>query len=354
MAGPYISGSGGAFPQTTANRSRSQAASELAQYVGGENRGDMLIRCGQVWDAAVRGFNSCPWKFNRITQDISVDSTMPDNTAAPTLGRDTGVGVGFVLTTGRTIDYWVEERVKSGDTILKRNYAPAATKVTLTGDGTTDKPVITRPATKGADTTHWALYGTAAGQVYPNGAQLGEVAIATTTIEDTRTGNDPLLPDPAVLYEPYDFSLATDFRNPRRAWWLSVDGQEQGRLEYVEWEDNFSDFDWPTAAGGGALGYTVRNGFGTGKLMFWPRIRLPQTWPTVRLLYNKRIALATGDGDKLLVPPEIDEAIFQQAAAILLSRVRSFKEAGQAFILADIMRTTVEQEWKDFPDRERI
>jgi len=354
MAGPYISGSSSAFPQTSANRTRTTASSELAQYVGGESRGDSLIRCGQAWDAAVRAFNDIAWKFNRVVQDISIDSTMPDATTAPTVSRDAGSGVGFTLTTGTTVQYWVQERVKSGTTITKRNFAPSSAVVTLTGDGTNDKPVITRPATRGADTTHWALFGTAAGQAYPDGAELGEVAIATTTIEDTRTGDNPLLPAAPTLYEPYDFDLATDFRNPRRAWWLSANGQEQGRVEYIEWEGAFTEFDWPSAAGGAELAYTVRNAFGTGKLMLWPRSRLPQTWPTMRLLYNKRIALATGAGDYLLVPPEVDEAIFQYATAIILSRVRSFQEAGQAFVLAANLRQTVEQEWRDWPDRERF
>jgi len=355
VAGPYISGSGGGFPQTGANRTRAQAASELAQYVGGENASASTIRTAQAWDAAVRAFNSVPWKFNRVVQDILLDSTMPDATTAASISRDAGAGTGFTLTTGTKIDYWVQERVKDGaGSIVKSNFSPASSIVTLTGDGTNDKPVITRPATRGADTTHWALFGTAAGQAYPNGAQLSEVVIATTTIEDTRTGNDPLLPASPVLYEPYDFSLNTDWRNPRRAWWLDAAGQEQSRIEYVEWENRFSEFDIPSAASGAVISYTVRNVFNTGKVMFWPRVRLPQTYPSARLLYNRRIALAASDGDRLAVPVEIDEAIFQYAAALILSRVRSFAEAAQAFIIATDLRASVEQEYRDFPDRERF
>ena len=55
-------------------------------------------------------------------------------------------GVGFTLASGTPIDYWVQERVKSGSTITKRNFAPSSAKVTLIGDGTNDKPVVTRPA----------------------------------------------------------------------------------------------------------------------------------------------------------------------------------------------------------------
>jgi hypothetical protein len=353
MAGPYVSGSSSAFPQTSANRTRAVASSELAQYVGGENRGDSLLRCGQAWDAAVRSFNSVPWKFNRVVADILIDSTMPDATTPPSISRDGGAGVGFTLTSGVTISYWVQERVKSGSTILKRNFSPASSVVTLVGDGTNDKPVLTRPTTRGADTTHWALFGTAAGQAYPNGAELAEVAIATTTIEDTRSGNDPLLPSAPTLYEYADFDIPSDFRNPRRAWWLDAAGVEQGRVEFVEWEGDFTTFDWPGTGASPALAYTFRNSFGTGKGMIFPRVRLPQTYPSVRLLYNKRIALASGDGDFLLVPSEVDQAIFDQAVGIIISRVRSFVEAGPAFSLAARERDEVEQEWRDHADRER-
>jgi hypothetical protein len=116
------------------------------------------------------------------------------NTSAPTVSRDAGAGTGFTLTASSTIKYWVEERVKSGFTILRRNASTTAEVVTLTGDGTLDKPVITRPATVNSDATHWALYGTSTDGSFPTGAEIAEVAIGTTTIEDTRTGTDPVLP----------------------------------------------------------------------------------------------------------------------------------------------------------------
>lgn len=113
------------------------------------------------------------------------------NASAPTVSRDAGVGTGFILSSGNTIGYWVEERVKSGDTILRRNAASTTTIVTHTGDGTTDKPVITRPVVANSDATHWALFATATNGDFPVGAEIAEVPIATTTIEDTRTGTNP-------------------------------------------------------------------------------------------------------------------------------------------------------------------
>jgi len=126
---------------------------------------------------------------------------MAANAGTPTLSRDAGAGTGFTLTSGNTITYWVERRVKSGTTILKRNAENGDHTVTLTGDGTLDKPVITW--TIGQDdtdygVTHWALYGTATNGAFPVGAEIAEVAVSTSTIEDTRTGANPTIPTGSV------------------------------------------------------------------------------------------------------------------------------------------------------------
>ena len=350
MAGPYVTGSGSGFPQTSSNRTRLQAATELAQYVGGETRGDSLARCAQVWDGAVREMNSVAWKFNRVTQDILLDSTMLDNTAAPTISRDAGAGVGFTLATGVLIKYWVEERVKdAGGSVIKRNAAPGTMVATLTGDNTNDKPVITRPATVNADTTHWALFGTAANGSYPNGTEIAEVAIATTTIEDTRTGNNPAA-GTGNLYEPGVYPLQTDFRNPIRGSLLDVNGFEKYQISYQPWEQFPSIFEINDSPTTSPIVYTVKNPHLLGKVQFWPRVRIPNNYPVFRLIYSKFIAPALGDSDRLNVPVQVDEAIFKIAVANILSRVRSFEEAKIAFALAAGYRMEIEQYLRDFED----
>lgn len=350
MAGPYVTGSGTGFPQTGSNRTRLQAETELAQYVGGETRGDSLTRCGQAWDAAVREMNSVAWKFNRVTQDILLDSTMLDNTAAPTISRDAGAGIGFTLATGMTITYWVEERVKdSGGNIIKRNFAPSTTTVKLTGDNTNDKPVVTRPATVNADTTHWALFGTATDGAYPRGTEIGEVAIATTTIEDTRTGNNPALGS-GTAYEPGTYSVGTDFRNPIRGVLLDENGLEKLEIPYQPWESLPSVFTINDSTATIPIVYTIKNVHTLGKVQIWPRVRVPTNYPVFRLTYSRFIALAPGDNDRLNVPVQVDEAIFKLATANILSRVRSFEDSRVAFALATDYRSWVEQDLRDYPD----
>lgn len=121
---------------------------------------------------------------------------MLSNTAPPVV-TNTGAGTGFTLSSGKTVKYWIEERVKNaaGD-ILRRNGTPGLTEVaTLTGSGAVVKPVVARPDPQvNPDATHWALYATATNGAFPTGAQIAEVAIAVATIEDTRTGTDPLIP----------------------------------------------------------------------------------------------------------------------------------------------------------------
>ena len=94
------------FPATGTNRTRGQAQQELLEYVGGEDRGNAQRRAGLVWDASVREFNTVAWVFNRVIDDITLDSTMRDNLAAGNVTRDTGSGTGFMLDSGTSGQVW--------------------------------------------------------------------------------------------------------------------------------------------------------------------------------------------------------------------------------------------------------
>lgn len=118
------------------------------------------------------------------------------NTTAPTADATAGT---ITLSADATITYWVEERVKAGSTIIKRNSATADQTVEVSGVVTNKDITITRPAVVNSDATHWALFATAAvDSVFPNGNEILEVPIATTTISESeaatpRTGTDPAL-----------------------------------------------------------------------------------------------------------------------------------------------------------------
>lgn len=112
---------------------------------------------------------------------------MLQTTAAPTISRDAGAGTGFTLATGEVRTYWIEEQVRIAGVIVKRSSPVSTSVATLTGDGTPDKPRITKPTTLNPDTTHWEVYATAVDGVYPIGASIGSAAVGTTTIDDLNT-----------------------------------------------------------------------------------------------------------------------------------------------------------------------
>ena len=163
-------------------------------------------------------WNSKYYLLNGVdrNREVASDGTvvihgMLDNTVSPSVGS-TGSGTGFTLTSGATVVYWVEERVKSGTTVLKRSGETGSYTVTLTGTGALVKPVVTRPAVVNSDATHWALFGTATNVTFPTGFEIGEVAIATATIEDTRTGTDPAAPSGSA-YEVVSVDIAGTTQN---------------------------------------------------------------------------------------------------------------------------------------------
>lgn len=109
------------------------------------------------------------------------------NTDAPVYAN-TGAGSGFVLASGTTLTYWIEEQVRDGaGVILRRNASPSlAQTVTVTGSGAIIKPRISRPTQINSDATHWAIYVTGVNGLFPIGVSLGSATIATLFIDDPR------------------------------------------------------------------------------------------------------------------------------------------------------------------------
>lgn len=351
MPTTVVTGKAASYPQTGDNRTRADIVKDILDYVGGESSTTMAERAGRALNAAIRYFNSVAWSFNRITDDILLDPNvgMLNNSSAPSLSRDAGGGTGFVLTTGTPITYWVEERVKVGSRIVKRNFEDGTKTVTLVGDGTTDKPVLTRPAIKNPDSTHWALYGTDAGGAYPSGAEILEVPIATTTIEDTRLGNNPGLPSGAI-YRASDFDLSGDFRNPVRCNLLDPEGRECKSLIYMPWRVYSMDL-VRTSTTSTPTYYTIYNAYRQGKVQFYPRVgQGPQSYPYARVTYNARIAQLHGDTDKLLVPEEVEEALMQVAIIRMQNKYRSVQESVIGLSEVRDLRDAVAAEYQDFED----
>lgn len=217
----------GGFPQTGSNRQRHLALAELAEYVGGVGRPEVLARAGRAWDAAVREFNTVSWRFNRVSQSI-------------------------------------------------------------------------------------------------------------TLVPGTKT-----------------YTLSTDFRGPYRACMLDSNGVEKWQLEWMTYECWLDIYSSGTS-GGSSLPdyYTAFNSHNAGLVRFepWPTGTL--TYPTAQLNYFRRIALATGSDDVLNVPMEVDEAVFQLAAAMLLERTKGSDsdDARNMRGQAKALRMECQLEHRDWPE----
>jgi hypothetical protein len=202
---------------TTYRKATGGATGTFSDLAGFDSSNYALSGSATILDSAY--YNTKHILVNGVDRPrvVSSDGTqmflgMLQTTAAPTISRDAGVGTGFTLALGSTILYWIEERVKVGTTIVKRSSPTTAARLTFTGDGTLDKPVITRPTLLNPDTTHWATYATGTNGTYPIGAEIGEVVAATTTMEDTREGADPGLPS-GDAFEYVSLSVAGITRN---------------------------------------------------------------------------------------------------------------------------------------------
>jgi hypothetical protein len=68
------------YPATSLNRTRNKVASEILSYIGSPSDKDMIARCGDCWDEAVRSFNALPWKFNRVSENITLLASTNDYT----------------------------------------------------------------------------------------------------------------------------------------------------------------------------------------------------------------------------------------------------------------------------------
>jgi hypothetical protein len=70
------------FPQTGDNRTRESASIEIAEHHGGSSQADVTERAGKCWDAAVRQMNAFLWKFNLVTEDITLSSPVAADATA--------------------------------------------------------------------------------------------------------------------------------------------------------------------------------------------------------------------------------------------------------------------------------
>ena len=161
-----------------------------------------------------------------------------------------------------------------------------------------------------------------------------------------RTSEDLTLASP-VSGTDADYDLNRFFRDPIAALYVDANGKTRRELDYIDWRVWLQERPSQTATTSSSSSYTVRNIHLQGRLTIDPAPATANlTYPTLRAYYHTRIA-CPGAGESINVPEEVEEAIFQRAVALFLSKKKSFREADAATKRADLRRLFIERTHRD-------
>ncbi len=154
--------------------------------------------------------------------------------------------------------------------------------------------------------------------------------------------------DITLVADTKTYTLNTNFRSPLTAMLINSSSVTVRHIHWITYEDWILLKSDQTAGGSQPNLYTARNIHNTGLVEFDPFPTGTLSFPKVRLHYFSRIALATGQLDKLNVPGEVDEAIFQLAVAKLIHAEKGIKSAEGDYALAKRMRLDVQNSHRDW------
>jgi hypothetical protein len=147
------------------------------------------------------------------------------------------------------------------------------------------------------------------------------------------------------------YNLQSDFAGPNRAKLVDTNGDERDTLQWVPFEEWLIWFPDRSGTSSKPMFYTAQNAHQTGKVTIYPAANGSSLQhPTLRLYYFRRIALVTSGGERLNVPMEVDEGIFQLAEAKMTHKQKSFEDAREEYVAARAYRLGLEHRFRDFPD----
>lgn len=156
--------------------------------------------------------------------------------------------------------------------------------------------------------------------------------------------------DDITLTATNEFDLEGDFGAPERAFLLNSSSERKNKVNWIPFEelvdreeDNSGTATMPTR-------YSIFNPHGEGKVRVYPTLGSSITYPTLRILYFKRIAKASGPNSRLDVPVEVDQGIFDLAVAIMIARTQGPSASRAYFRDAEAQRIELERTWRGYPD----
>ncbi len=158
--------------------------------------------------------------------------------------------------------------------------------------------------------------------------------------------------DITLVTDTQDYTLAAAFKQAFAANMIDSDGKKRYRVDWIPFEQWTRFFPDQSSTGSIPFFYTIRNKHETGIVSVDPTPGASITWPTLRINYNRRIAIAPGSTGVLNVPEEIEEGIAQLATANLLAKTRDIQQWERQKAFAFGLRLDLEREHRDYPDRE--
>jgi len=146
------------------------------------------------------------------------------------------------------------------------------------------------------------------------------------------------------------YTLNSRFARQHRAQMVDSSSKTREDVGWIPWELWVSSFPDQSTTGSMPLFYTAHNTHETGLITVDPVPASSLTYPTLRIFYFRWIALPSGDNDSIDCPSVVEQAIFDMAVFIFLSKVRGFRESRESLGQALLSRAAVEREYRDFED----
>ena len=156
--------------------------------------------------------------------------------------------------------------------------------------------------------------------------------------------------DVTFLADTSEYIMLADFYTPWRAMIIDDNDKNVKRLQWVPYDEWLITRPNQRTGTSLPLGYTIRNIHEDGLVTFFPPLGPgPFTYPKARIHYHRRIIVPIGSG-VMNIPSEVEEAIVQEAVAIMISKVRNFAEARDQRLLSRDAKQVCELRWRSWED----
>lgn len=155
--------------------------------------------------------------------------------------------------------------------------------------------------------------------------------------------------DVTLVASTETYTLNSDFRSPLRAYLLDSNSARVGHnlvfVPYSSWTEWTANTNFETAI---PSAYTVRVVHIDGLVTIWPPPGSSLSYPTMRMEYNKWIAVPADGSGPIDAPRDVVQAILDDARARLYEGRKSGPEVDRAIRRAEDSYLRASQQYRDF------